>query len=381
MWAKAPYLYVIHYNIQKFSHSKIVILYIIEIIIGFLFGPINKHLKNRYGPKFFCIFYNVIFVINLLLFMQSSHFMIYLSQIIKGFGADIISNTFEEWVILESVKVFDGYPKLIEIFRRRLLISSNKYDAIVSIITSIICSFIYSYVGIYGPLYISIILSILSIVVIQVLLDENQIKITEKNSSLVPLREALFELKVDVLCIWLIEGIFNASLNVFLFSWFPILKQSTTGDINTGFIFFCMISAMITGTKLFLLLIGYLNFDYYMSITGYLFLQGLFLVLTYFIDSLLARMIFLILCNGFIGLCTPVSSIIKSDIFNKKYKGTLETLLRIPCNCYTIIILIILRYTNPFIVITITGIMCFLASCSGLFLCIYRTFIHKQKLD
>lgn len=177
MWAKGPYLYVIHYNIQKFSHSKIVILYIIEIIIGFLFGPINKHLKNRYGPKFFCIFYNVIFVINLLLLMQSSHFMIYLSQIIKGFGADIISNTFEEWVILESVKVFDGYPKLIEYFRKRLLSSSNKYDAAISIITPIICSFIYSYVGMNGPLYISIVLNILSIVIIQVLWDENQIKI------------------------------------------------------------------------------------------------------------------------------------------------------------------------------------------------------------
>ena len=199
---------------------------------------------------------------------------------------------------------------------------------------------------------------------------------------MVPLREVLFEFKkVDVLCIWLIEGIFNASVNVFLFSWFPILKQSTTGDINPGFIFVCLVSAMITGTKLYELLIVYLNFDYYMSITGCLFLQGLFLVLTYFIDSLFARMIFLILCNGFIGLCTPVSSIIKSDIFIEKYRGTLETLLRIPCNCYTIIILIILRYTNPFIVINITGITCFLASGIGLFLCIYRTFIHKQKLD
>ena len=195
MWAKAPYLYVINYNIQKFSYSEMAILCIIEIIIGYLFSPIYKYLKNRYDLKFLCIFYIVTVVINLLLLMQSSHFMIYLSQIIKGFGANIISNTFEEWVILESVKVFQGYPKLIEIFIKRLLLSSNKYDAEVSIITPIICSFIYSYVGIYGPLCISIVLYILSIVVIQVLWDENQIKISAKNSSLVPLREVLFEFK------------------------------------------------------------------------------------------------------------------------------------------------------------------------------------------
>ena len=79
LWAKAPYLYVINYNIQKFSYSEMVILCIIEIIIGYLFSPIYKYLKNRYDLKFLCIFYIVTVVINLLLLMQSSHFMIYLS--------------------------------------------------------------------------------------------------------------------------------------------------------------------------------------------------------------------------------------------------------------------------------------------------------------
>ena len=74
-------------------------------------------------------------------------------------------------------------------------------------------------------------------------------------------------------------------LNIYLFSWTPILNQSTTGEMNVEFIFTFMILTMIVGTKLYELLIINLKFDYYMSITGCMFLQGLLLFFSSYIEG------------------------------------------------------------------------------------------------
>ena len=46
-------------------------------------------------------------------------------------------------------------------------------------------------------------------------------------------------------------------------------------------------------------------------------------------------------------------------------------LFRIPLNFYVIVVLLTLRYMNPFTVALIAGSMCFLAFFIGVYLCIY----------
>ena len=217
-------------------------------------------------------------------------------------------------------------------------------------------------------------------VVIAFLWDENETQISKDISTWDQIKEACKEFrKVDVLCVGLIEGIAMACLNIFLFSWTPILKQSTPGGMNVGFIFTSMVLTMIVGTKSYEVLIVYLNFDYYMSITGCLFLQGVLLFLTYYIDSFLARMIFLALFNGLTGFYNPLNSIAKSNILIEKYRALLMNMFRIPLNCYVIVVLLTLRYMDSFTVAIITGLMCFLASGIGLFLVIYIAIHGKPK--
>ena len=199
-----------------------------------------------------------------------------------------------------------------------------------------------------------------------------------KASTFEQLKEACIELKkVNVLCIGLIEGIALGILNIFLFSWTPILKQSTEGGINVGFIYTCMVLTMIVGTKSYEVLIVYCNFDYYMSITGCLFVQGLLLYITYFDNRFLARLIYLSLFNGFTGFYNPLNSIVKSNILVEQYRALLMNLFRIPLNAYVIIVLLTLRYMNPFTVALIAGSLAFVAFGIGVFLVIY-TYIHPE---
>ena len=215
MWAKAPYLYTLFMTVHKFSFSEIGILYLVDAVAALIFGPITGQLADKYGRRLFCHCYNVSIIINLLLRMQGSRSLAYLAQIVTGFGAGLISTTFEAWVVSESNKEFGGYKKEAERFRKRLFKNSNVYDAVISIVTSIICAFIYSYFGIYAPFWISIFLSFLALVVIAKLWDENLPAIPKGTSTWDQVKEAMQEFKkMDVLCIGLIEGIAMACLNI-----------------------------------------------------------------------------------------------------------------------------------------------------------------------
>ena len=139
-----------------------------------------------------------------------------------------------------------------------------------------------------------------------------------------------------------------------------------------------MVLTMIIGTKSYEVLIVYGHFDYYMSITGCLFIQGVLLYITYFDNSFLHRMLYLSLFNGLTGFYNPLNSIIKSNILVEQYRALLMNLFRIPLNTYVIIVLLTLRYMNPFTVPIIAGSLAYIASGIGIFLCIY-TFMSKKK--
>ena len=170
-----------------------------------------------------------------------------------------------------------------------------------------------------------------------------------------------------------------ACLYIFIFSWTPILKLSIQGGMNVGFIFLCIACTMIIGNKLYEIIIACLNSNYYMSITLGIFLQGVLLYLTYYIDSFLARLIFLSLFNGLFGLYNPVNSIIKNQIIVEKNVGIITNLFNIIAYVFYLVILLNLKFMTPFTLALISGSMAFLAFIIALFLVIYLTFIEPRE--
>ena len=182
--------------------------------------------------------------------------------------------------------------------------------------------------------------------------------------------------KVNFLCIVLIEGIAMGIFNIYLFSWTPILKQTTSDGMNVGFIYTIMVLTIIVGTKSYEVLIVYCNFDYYISISGCLFIQGVLLFLTYYIESFLSRMLFFSLFKGLTGFYNPLNSIVKPNILVDQYRALLMNLFRIPLNIYFIIVLLTLRYMNPFTFAIIAGSLAFIDS----FIEFNYVFIHVYML-
>ena len=358
MWAKAPYLYTLFATVHKFSMAEIGILYLVDAVAAFIFGPITGQLADVYGRRFFCQFYNISIVLNLLMRMAGTRALAYGAQIVTGIGAGLINTTFEAWVVSEAGKDFKNFVIERDRFLKKLFRTANILDAVMSILVSAICAIIYSIWGLYAPFWISIILTVLACIVIAILWDENKPMANSKVSALSQFAEACMELKKrEVLSVGLIESIVMAVLNIFLFSWTPILKNSTTGGINVGFIFTCMVLTMIVGTKTYEVTILHLGCDYYMSIAVSLLIEALLFFIVYCKESFFIRLISLALINGFQGFYNPVNSIIKSKILIEKYRALLMNIFRIPLNLYVIIVLFTLRYMNPFTVALIAGLM------------------------
>ncbi len=164
--------------------------------------------------------------------------------------------------------------------------------------------------------------------------------------------EAFSELKKrEVLSMGFIESLFQAVINIYLFIWTPILQDSTDKQINIGYVFTCFVIALILGTTLFEIFMIYLRSEYYISITISLLAELILFFLIFYVENFLVRMILLAGINGISGFVNPLNSIIKSKILIEKHRATLMSIFRIPLNFFVIIVLISLRYMNPFLVI------------------------------
>ena len=369
MWAKAPYLYTLFATVHKFTMGEISNLYLIDAVAAFIFGPITGQLADIYGRRFFCHIYNLSIILNLLLRMAGTKPLAYLSQIITGLGAGLINTTFEAWVVAEAQKDFGAYELERDRFLKKLFRTANIIDATMSILISGICAIIYSVYGIYAPFWISIGLSALAIIASAILWGENKPMANSKDSPWKQFSDACLEFKkTEVLCIGVIEGIVMAVLNIFLFSWTPILKTSTKGGINVGFIFTCMVLTMIIGTKSYEVVVVNLGCDYYLSITASCFIEFLLFMIVYNEESFFIRLINIALINGIQGFYNPLNSIIKSKILKEKYRALLMNIFRIPLNLYVIIILFVIKYMEPLSIAFLAGMMCFLSFLIGLYL-------------
>lgn len=202
--------------------------------------------------------------------------------------------------------------------------------------------------GVLAPIILSIVFSVLSMIVIQVCWGENELQIGKKSLSHC-YKEAFAELKKrEVLSVGIAESITLAVQNLYLFLWTPILLASTPGKINIGFIFLCMVTSIVIGTKIFETGIIYLRTQLYVMLSLTLILLFGALIGIYFIESFFIRVIFFATLNGLSGLYSPLFSIVKYRILEEKHRALLMSIFRIPLNAYVIIALLLLRYIDPF---------------------------------
>jgi len=143
--------------------------------------------------------------------------------------------------------------------------------------------------------------------------------------------------------------------------------------MNIGLIFCCFVCCAITGTMIYEILIIYLNVNTFVTMTIVFFFEVIILFLVYFINSFNIRIIILSLFHLCIGCYNPLNSIIKAKILNENYRTLLMNMFRVPLNFYVIIVLLFLKYMNPFHLCLIASFMMAFAFLVSLSLYIWPT--------
>lgn len=209
----------------------------------------------------------------------------------------------------------------------------------------------------FAPLELSIFISFIGLFVTQVLWEENKLNESQSDdnycssdsneSKFSAWVEAIKELKKsDVLCVGLIESLYQGVLNIFLFAWQPLLESSIDKPINPGFIFTCFVISLILGAGIFEIFTIYLKTNYYKLIVHLLFYVLILFLNIYFIENFMMRLILCAFYNGSSSFFNSLLSIIKSQILVEKHRALLMNIFRIPLNTYVIILFILVKYIS-----------------------------------
>ena len=299
MWAKSPYLYTLYNKYHGFGIGEIGILYIIDAVFAFISGPIFGGMADKYGRKLFSMLYCVFVVLNLFLRVTGSQPLAYVAQMLTGLGSTLLTTPFESWIVYEATALFQENKQEQEYYLKRLFKNQALYDAICSLVVSLISAILYSNFGILAPIFFAIFLATSAFFVIMLLWAENKPNCLSTKSNYESFKDAAEELKQrDVLCIGIIESIYAAALNLYIFIWTPVLQMSTKdGELNVGFVFVVFVIMTLVGTAMFELLVINIKTKYFFSMVLSLTLEACCFFVIYFWESFTVRLVFISLID------------------------------------------------------------------------------------
>lgn len=191
-------------------------------------------------------------------------------------------------------------------------------------------------------------LCVISALSMAFLWDENKPGADNASNAWVQCKEALNEFKKrDVLTIGIIESLWQAVLNIFIFAWTPILQSTTTSNFNPGMVFISFVLMIIMGTKLYEVFGIYLKTNLFLSLAMSILIEIIAFGVVLFSDNFLVSYIFLSVINGICGFFQPVNSIIKAKLLKEKVRALLMSIFRIPLNIYVVSALVFMKNLNP----------------------------------
>jgi len=358
-------------------------LYIIDAIFALISTPIFGTLADKYGRRLFSSLYSVFVIINLSLRLTRIKFLAYIAQMLTGFGSTLLTTPFESWIVYESNKLFENEKdkKIVDKYLRDIFRTQALYDSYQSIIISIITALLYTFLGINAPLIFAIFMAAISFCIITFTWEENKPNAESKHSNYKSFYTACKELKKrDVLSVGIIEGLWYACLQLYIFIWTPVLLFTNHNKkINVGFIFLVFVIQSINGTLLFELLVTHLHFGYYIAYCIILVIIFIVFFIIYNFKIFYLRLIMFSFMNFSSGFFLPLNSIVKSGIIIEKYRATLMNIYKLPINIYFIGSVIFLKYIKAITIIEICIYLISIAVIISISLLLFPVKHHSDK--
>jgi len=247
-WLQGPYVYAL-YKYYGFGIGDIGILFLVGFGSSLLFGTIVGSMADKYGRKFLCLLFALLYGVSCLTKHSSDFRLLLAGRILGGISTSILFSSFEAWMVHEHHE--KGYPE--EWLGITFAISTSG-NGIVAILSGVVASVARDNFGPVAPFDVSLICLLSGGLYVMLYWNENT---GDAQSDFgVNFSTAFTKIKQDkkIALLGCIQSFFEGAMYIFVFMWTPALESTTVFPIHHGWIFACFMICVLIGSHLF----GYL---------------------------------------------------------------------------------------------------------------------------
>ncbi|XP_022103950.1 molybdate-anion transporter-like isoform X2 [Acanthaster planci] len=340
-WLQGPYVYALYEHYGMTSH-QIEQLFVAGFGSSMIVGTVVGSFADKYGRRANCILYGILYALACVTKHFNNFHILMIGRLLGGTATSILYSAFESWVVYEHhARAFDK-DLLGTIFSHATLGNS-----IVAIAAGVVAQFVAIRFGFVSPFDVSMFVLIAMVILVMMVWSENY---GDSKASLgTSFKTALYYIKADrkVLCLGLIQSLFEGAMYTFVLEWTPALSQSQVQTdpgrpkevIPHGFIFAAFMVAIMIGSSGFKIAGRYLTVESFMR--PVLLVSALALCVPVIMpSSQSAIFIGFLVFECCVGIFWPSLGTMRGRYVPEEARSTIMNFFRIPLNLIVIFILL-----------------------------------------
>lgn len=264
-----------------------------------------------------------------------------IGRILGGICTSILFSTFEAWYVHQHSHKFHFPPEWIHL----TLSKATFYNGVLAICAGIVSNIAAEWAewGPVSPFMIAVPCLLLTAVLTMYLWEENDIPTNTAHYSCGSLN-AIFRCQNNpLLCLGLIQSLFESVMYTFVFLWTPLLEPLQP---PLGIVFSCFMLCIMIGSSLHSLLIARnctaeysLHNSCLLALTAFVLSAGatgmIFLYPHYIGRYSFVTFIAFLLYEVAVGMYFPAIGYLRSQIIPEEYRASIANWYRVPMNIFT----------------------------------------------
>uniref|UniRef100_A0A158Q799 Molybdate transporter 2 homolog n=1 Tax=Elaeophora elaphi TaxID=1147741 RepID=A0A158Q799_9BILA len=333
-WLQGPYVYVLYSSYGMTKH-EIELLFVADFGSSLTLGTFIASTADKYGRRLNCLLYAILYATTCITQHFANFWILIIGRIFAGVATSIFYSAFESWLVCEHNK--RGFsPDLLKIIFSNAALGNS----IVAIISGLVAQHSADAFGYVIPFDISLAVLITMTICAIACWTENYG--CEKTALSLQFMDACSAMRNDwrVICLALIQSLFEGTLYLFVLQWTPALSDaSDSATIPHGYIFASFMVAIMIGSTMFKLFSKYQRPESFMRFV--LVVSALCLATPIIWPNhamaIFAAFVFFEIC---VGIFWPSMGFMRGIYIAEVTRATVMNFCRIPLNVIVITILL-----------------------------------------
>ncbi|GMR48918.1 hypothetical protein PMAYCL1PPCAC_19113 [Pristionchus mayeri] len=333
-WLQGPHVYAL-YDSYGMTKHQIELLFIAGFGSSLVFGTVIGSFADKFGRRNNCFLYGVLYGISCLTKHVPVIEVLMVGRLLGGIATSILFSAFESWLVYEHNKRGFSDDKLGVVFSNAALANS-----LIAIASGYVAQFAADMFGYVAPFDVALLVLGAQSILVLSRWPENYGD--EKATTSQSFHKAFSLLKSDhrVLCLGLVQALFEGAMYTFVLEWTPALSQAAAiGEkLPHGVIFASFMVAAAAGASLFKILTKYTRVENLMRYVLLVSSACLSMPLIFPFDLTLLFVAFLVfeMC---VGIFWPSMACLRGAYLPEETRSTTINMFRIPLNLIVIVIL------------------------------------------